>query len=134
MASAEGDVSNDEGSASSEFVVRNHNEDEGLISDFSEEHEEEAEKLSLPVVAGVELTGVIREESFLELDDSVVVGGESLVLVTLISVSGSLSFGRALQVSVGNFSNSMGLGLVSERKASSEDCDLDQSDDAKHNI
>jgi len=133
VASAEGDVSNDEGGASSKFVVRNHNEDEGLISDFSEEHEEEAEKLSLPVVTGVEFTGVVREESFLELNNSVVVGGESLVL-TLISVSGSLSFGRALQVSVGNFSNSMGLGLVSEREASSEDCDLDQSDDAKHNI
>lgn len=98
MASAEGNVSNDEGGASSKFVVRNHNEDEGLISEFSKEHEEEAEKLSLPVVTGVELTGVIREESFLELDNSVVVGGVSLVL-TLISVSGSLSFGRALQVS-----------------------------------
>lgn len=73
MHGAEGDIGGDEGNASTEFLVGDHGEDESLISDLSEEEEDEAEDLTLPVVTGVCFSGVVREESFLELDVSVFV-------------------------------------------------------------
>jgi len=82
---AESDVAGQEGSASSQVSVGYHDDDEGLVSDFSEEHEDEAEDLTLPVVAGVCFSGVVREETFLELDVGVLVGDVGLVK-TLIGV------------------------------------------------
>lgn len=71
---AEGDYGSDQSSASSDSGTDlDHGHQEGLVTKLSEEHKDEAENFSLPVIPVDLGGGIVGEESVLELDFSIVV-------------------------------------------------------------